>query len=71
MSIGLDGRDRDGDGRIREKSGATKMGTLAKTYPEMSVFDPEATLSGIRRHYGIESIDEVRDLARLRLAEKR
>jgi hypothetical protein len=70
MNNGLDDRARDDDGRIREKSGATKMGTLAKTYPEMRVFDPDATLSGIRSRYGVESIDEVRELARTKLASK-
>lgn len=64
MSNGLDGRARDEDGRIREKSGATKMGTLGEKYPEMKVFDPDATLTGIRNRYGVESIDEVRELAR-------
>lgn len=70
MSNGLDGRDRDDDGRIREKSGASKMGTLAEKYPEMKVFDPDATLSGIRSRYGVESIDEVRELARKKLASQ-
>jgi hypothetical protein len=64
MSSGLDNRDRDKDGRIREKSGATKMGTLAEKYPELAVFDPNMTLSEVRDKYGVESIDEVRELAR-------
>lgn len=67
---GLDDRDRDGDGRIRAKSGATKMGNLAETYSELRVFSPDATLSGIRQRYGVESIQEVRDLARSKLADK-
>jgi hypothetical protein len=67
---GLDDRERIESGRIHGKSGATKMGTLAKTYPEMRVFDPDATLSGIRRRYGVESIAEVSELARRRLAGK-
>jgi hypothetical protein len=70
MSTGLDGRARDEDGRIREKSGATKMGTLADKYPELAVFDPNATLSGIRARYGIHSIEEVRELAKKRRSEK-
>jgi hypothetical protein len=70
MSDGLDGRSRDDDGRIREKSGAARMGNLAEKYPEMRVFDPNATLSGIRSRYGVESIDEVRKLARKKLASQ-
>jgi hypothetical protein len=70
MSDGLDGRSRDDDGRIREKSGAARMGNLAEKYPEMRVFDPNATLSGIRSRYGVESIDEVRELVRKKLANQ-
>jgi hypothetical protein len=29
---GLDGRERDGDGRIREKRGDTRVGTLRQEY---------------------------------------
>jgi len=64
MSQGLDDRSRDEDGRIREKSGATKMKTLAEKYPELQVFNPEATLSGVRQRYGVRTIDEVREIAR-------
>ena len=64
MPGGLDDRARDDDGRIREKSGATKIRTLLGKYPELRVFDPEATLSGIRRRHGVESIEEIRQLAR-------
>lgn len=31
---GLDGRERDQDGRIREKRGDTQVGTLRKEYGE-------------------------------------
>jgi hypothetical protein len=34
MSKGLDGRHRDTDGRISEKHGNTKVGTLRETYGE-------------------------------------
>jgi hypothetical protein len=64
MATGLDGRSRDEDGRIREKSGATKVKNLTDKYPELEVFSPEATLSGIRTRYGVQSIDEVRRVAR-------
>lgn len=66
---GLDGRDRDESGRIRAKSGASKMGNLAETYPELRVFSPDATLTGIRNRHGVESLDEVRELARAKLRE--
>jgi hypothetical protein len=64
MTRGLDGRARDEDGRIREKSGASKIKNLTPKYPELDVFSPEATLTGIRRRYGVESLDEIRRLAR-------
>jgi hypothetical protein len=67
---GLDDRERDESGRIRVKSGAAKMGNLAKKYPELKVFSPNATLSGIRKRYGVESIEEARKLAREKLAGK-
>ena len=67
---GLDDRERIESGRIHGKSGASKMGNLAEKYPEMKVFDPNATLSGIRRRYGVESIAEVSELARRRPAGK-
>jgi hypothetical protein len=68
---GLDGRSQDQDGRIREKSGASKMGNLANEYPELKAFTPDATLSGIRNRYGVQSLDEVRALGREKLREKK
>jgi hypothetical protein len=67
---GLDGRARDEDGRIRAKSGAAKMGHLAKTYPELDVFTPDATLTGIKTKYGLDSLEEVRQLARQKRAQQ-
>jgi hypothetical protein len=60
---GLDGRAVDENKRIREKNGAALMGNLAKKYPELRVFSPQATLTGIRRRHGVTSIAEVRRLA--------
>jgi hypothetical protein len=60
---GLDNRAVNEDGRIREKNGSAKMGNLAKTYPELQAFSPEATLTGTRNRYGVTSISEVRRLA--------
>jgi len=68
---GLDGRSQDEDGRIRAKSGATKMKTLAEEYPECRAFTPNATLSGIRARYGVKSVDEVRALGARKLREKK
>jgi hypothetical protein len=64
MPDGLDDRARDKDGRIREKSGASKIRNLLPKYPELRVFSPDATLSGIRQRHGVESLDEIRKLAR-------
>jgi hypothetical protein len=60
---GLDGRAVNEDKRIREKNGAAKMGNLAKTYPELRVFSPNATLTDIRKRHSVTSIAEVRQLA--------
>jgi hypothetical protein len=66
---GLDGRAVDEGGQIREKSGATKMRNLTKTYPELRVFSPDATLTGIRKRHGVESIADLRRLAAQKLRE--
>jgi len=66
---GLDGRARDENGRIREKSGATKISTLTKTYPELRVFSQQATLTGIKTRHGVDSLDEVRKLAQQKLRQ--
>ena len=70
MPDGLDDRARDKDGRIREKSGATKISTLLPKYPELKEFSPDATLSGIRQRHGVESVDEIRKLARAKQANR-
>lgn len=70
MKRGLDGRAQDKDGEIREKSGATKIKTLIPKYPELNVFSPEATLTGIRRRHGVKSIAEIRELARKKQKER-
>jgi hypothetical protein len=61
---GLDGRARDEDGRTRAKSGASKMGNLAKKYPELGEFTPGATLTGIKNRYRLDSLKEVRELGK-------
>jgi len=60
---GLDNRAVNDDSRIREKNGAAEIRNLTKTYPELRVFSPEATLTGIRKRYDVTSIAEVRRLA--------
>jgi hypothetical protein len=62
--IGLDGRAEDENGRIREKNGASKMANLAREYPELKVFTPSATLTGVKNRYGLQSLDQVRKLGR-------
>ncbi|MDQ6804447.1 MAG: hypothetical protein M3065_05675 [Actinomycetota bacterium] len=68
---GLDDRAQDRDGQIRKKNGATKMKTLANEYPECAAFDPNATLSGIRRRYKVDSVDEVRAIGAQKLGKKK
>ncbi len=60
---GLDNRAVNKDSQIREKNGSAKMGNLTKTYPELRVFSPDATLTGIRKRYDVTSIAELRQLA--------
>jgi len=45
---------------------ASRMRTLAETYPELRTFTPDATLYEVR--FGLGSLEEVRELARRRLA---
>jgi hypothetical protein len=67
---GLDGRARDEDGRTRAKSGASKMGNLAKKYPELEAFTPDATLTGVKRRHGLDTLEEVRELGRHKQKER-
>jgi hypothetical protein len=61
---GLDGRARDNDGQIRRKSGATKISTLVKDYPELDVLTQNATLKGVERRHGLDGLDAVRRFAK-------
>jgi len=47
---------------------ASRMRTLAETYPELRTFTPDATLYEIKVRFGLGSLEEVRELARRRLA---
>jgi hypothetical protein len=42
------------DGSV--KKAASKMGNLANEYPELKAFTPDATLSGIKNRYGVQSL---------------
>jgi hypothetical protein len=68
---GLDGRSQNQDGRIREKSGASKIRNLAKEYPELKAFTPGATLGGIKARHKLQSLDEVRALGAKRLRQRK
>jgi hypothetical protein len=64
MRRGLDNRAEDKNGRIREKNGATKIANLVGQYPELQAFTQDATLTGVKKRHGLESLDQVRRLAR-------
>ena len=53
---------------IRAPLAANRMRTLAETYPELRAFTPDATLNEIKLRFGLASLEEVRELARRRLA---
>jgi hypothetical protein len=46
------------------------MRTLTETYPELRVFTPDATLTGVKRRHGLESLEQVRQLAAQKLREQ-
>jgi hypothetical protein len=56
VADGLDGRERDEDGRIRRKRSDTLMGTLKDTYPELSRFPDGQELGDVLRSQGAESL---------------
>src|SRR5512146_1271715 len=64
MSVGLDDRQRDENGRIREKNGATKIGNLVDKYPDLAIFPSEMTLTEARTRYGV-SLSGLIDLGRI------
>ena len=67
---GLDGRAEDKNGEIRLKNGATKAKTLAKEDSAFKVFSPEATLTGLRKHYGVRSEAQLKKIAAVKLKAK-
>ncbi len=68
---GLDGRAEDKNGEIRLKNGATKVRTLAKEAPLFKAFSPDATLTGLRKHYGVRSEAELKKIAAIKIKAKK
>jgi len=68
---GLDGRAKDKNGEIRLKNGATKVKNLVKEIPDFKVFSKEATLTGLRKHYGVRSEAELKKIAAIKLKAKK
>jgi hypothetical protein len=68
---GLDGRDRDENGEIRLKNGATKAKTLAKEDPLFKAFSPESTLTNLRKRYKVQSEKDLRKVAITKLKAKK
>lgn len=60
MTTGLDGRDRDENGRIREKNGTTRVDTLRQTYGEefLREWRGDAHLETVRAETG-KSLSEL------------
>jgi len=58
---GLDGRERDENGQIRQKNGATKIETLRKTYGEKFAEGTrsDAKLDTVLKKEGAESLSEL------------
>lgn len=63
MNIGLDGRDRDENGRIREKNGTTRVDTLRRTYGEdfLRSWRGDAHLETVRGETGKSLTELVRE----------
>ena len=57
---GLDGRHRDADGRISQKHGNTKVGTLRDTYGEGFApgYDPDTRLNNLLAREGVASLSQ-------------
>jgi hypothetical protein len=68
---GLDGRERDRSGRIREKNGALKIRNAVKEYPEFRAFSPDSTLTNLKKRYKVQSLDELRKLALIKERSRR
>jgi hypothetical protein len=60
--VGIDSRNRESDGRIREKSGNTLVGTLRKSYGEdfLSDWRSDAKLSSVRQETDMSLNEMVR-----------
>jgi hypothetical protein len=58
---GLDGRHRDKDGKIRQKSGNTLVSTLRKEYGEHFAkgYDPKTKLSEVLKKEGVASLHDL------------
>lgn len=63
---GSEPNSRESDGRFAQGSGATRMRTLAATYPELGAFTPDATLTEIKTRHGLSTFEQVRELGRRR-----
>ena len=46
------------------------MRDLARTYPELATFTPDATLLEIKTRYGLNSLQDVREAGRRKRAER-
>jgi hypothetical protein len=66
----LDIRAHNSDAPTRAPTLASRMCTLAETYPELGTFTPDATLAEIKTRYGLGSLEQVRGLGRRRLQRR-
>jgi len=67
---GQDHRVGDGDIRVAGATGATRMRVLAGAYPELEAFTPDATLVEIKNRYGLNTLEQVRELGRRRQQQR-
>ena len=58
---GLDDRHRDEDGQISKKRSDALNKNLSQPIPE---FSPRATVGGMRKETGKESLEEIREAAK-------
>ncbi len=64
----MSGQSTDGISELRvgTPSPSSRMGALARAYPELASFTADATLLEIKARYGLGSFEEVRRLGRRR-----
>jgi hypothetical protein len=65
------GTDEFAESNCARPTGTSLMGVLARTYPELSTLTADATLTEIKTLYGLDTFEQVCELARDRRRRRR